>query len=56
MSTGAWSHINAMQALQALSLIPFINVLGWSEAETEALLVEVRKDLRNRSIHAYWPL
>jgi hypothetical protein len=34
----------------------FTNVLGWSAADVEAFLVGVRKDLRNRNIHAYWPV
>jgi hypothetical protein len=34
----------------------FTNVLGWSAAEVDVFLVNVRKDLRNRGIHAYWPV
>jgi len=45
-----------LQALQALSLMLFTNVLGWSVPEVEVLLAGVRKDLRNKQIHAYWPV
>ena len=30
--------------------------LGWSPDEVEALLVDVRKDLENRHMHAYVPM
>ena len=43
-----------MNALQALSLSLFINVLGWSKEEVEVLIAGVRKDLRNPHIHGYW--
>jgi hypothetical protein len=33
----------------------FTNVLGWSAAEVETFLVDVRKDLKNRNTHGYWP-
>lgn len=53
---GAWVCENMNQALQALSLMAFTHGLGWSAAETELLLMEVRKDFKNRSMHAYWPM
>ncbi|KAK4041210.1 Phosphoethanolamine N-methyltransferase [Parachaetomium inaequale] len=53
---GAWAHLNTMDALQALSYMSFTNGLGWSTVEVEALLVDVRKELKNRNIHAYWPM
>lgn len=45
-----------LSALQAVSMMIFTQVLGWSSAEVELLLVGVRKDLKNRDIHAYWPM
>ncbi|KAK4234771.1 Phosphoethanolamine N-methyltransferase [Achaetomium macrosporum] len=53
---GAWNLTNMTAALQALSLMIFTTVLGWSVEEVELLLVDVRKDLKNRDIHAYWPM
>lgn len=53
---GAWCYENITQGLQALSLMLFTKVLGWSVEEVEAILVSVRQDLKNRRIHAYWPV
>lgn len=53
---GAWTHENFLQGVQAVSLMLFTNVLGWSKDEIEILLVDVRKDVKNRQIHAYWPM
>ncbi|KAK0702219.1 S-adenosyl-L-methionine-dependent methyltransferase [Lasiosphaeris hirsuta] len=55
-NVGLWTHENINQGLQALSLMLFTNVLGWTAEEVELLLVQVRKDLKNRKIHAYWPV
>jgi len=53
---GAWSHENFLEGVQAVSLMLFTGVLGWSKEEIEVLLVDVRKDSKNRQIHAYWPM
>jgi len=53
---GLWSHQNAIEGLQAVSLMLFTNVLGWSTEEAEILIAGVRRDLKNRHIHAYWPV
>ncbi|GAB1318277.1 S-adenosyl-L-methionine-dependent methyltransferase [Madurella fahalii] len=53
---GAWSYENNVQGLQAASLFPLTNALGWTAAEVETLLVDVRKELKDRKIHAYWPI
>jgi hypothetical protein len=45
-----------MDALQALSYMSFTNGLGWTTADVEVLLVDVRKDIKNRNIHSYWPM
>jgi hypothetical protein len=34
----------------------FIHGLGWKQEELEAFLVDVRRDLKNPKIHAYWPV
>jgi hypothetical protein len=53
---GIWSHVNSESGLQGLSLMLFTKVLGWSATEVETFLVSVRRDLRNRNMHAYWPV
>ena len=46
---------NVLNGLEAFSLMMFTNVLGFTVEEVQLLLVDVRKDLKNRRIHAYWP-
>ena len=53
---GAWNYANLTQALQGFTMAPFTRGLGWSPAEVEVLLMDVRKDLKNRNIHAYCPI
>ncbi|TLD31153.1 hypothetical protein PspLS_02943 [Pyricularia sp. CBS 133598] len=51
---GLYSQENIMQGLQALSLALFTRALHWTAEELEVFLVDVRRDLKNRGIHAYW--
>jgi SAM-dependent methyltransferase len=53
---GEWNYFNVLQGMQAVSLMLFTNVLGWTVAEVEVLLTQVRKEAKNRDIHAYWPV
>jgi hypothetical protein len=53
---GQWNYVNVLSGIQAVSLMLFTNVLGWPVAEVEVLLSQVRKDAKNRDIHAYWPV
>jgi hypothetical protein len=58
---GLWAYENAMQALDALSLAVFTRPkdqggLGWTPEELKMLLADVRKDVKNARIHAYWPM
>ncbi|KAL2127829.1 hypothetical protein VTI74DRAFT_10109 [Chaetomium olivicolor] len=53
---GAWANMNMMEALQGMTTMLFTSVLGWSPADVELLLVDVRKDFKNRDYHAYWPM
>lgn len=53
---GAWQLTNNLEGVQGWVMAPFTRVLGWTPAEVEIFLVDVRKDLKNRKIHAYWPV
>ena len=53
---GLWVTDNMSKAVEALTLHLFTNVLGWSVEETQNLCEEVKADLQNRRIHAYWPV
>jgi hypothetical protein len=51
-----WSEQNFCGGLYGLSVALFTRALGWTPTELEVFLADVRKDLRNRQIHAYWPM
>ncbi|KAM0559959.1 hypothetical protein ACHAPJ_003913 [Fusarium lateritium] len=53
---GAWTLVNILSGLEAISNALFTRVLGWSKHELDVFLTEVRKDIKNPSIHAYWPI
>ncbi|KAJ5959598.1 uncharacterized protein N7479_006748 [Penicillium vulpinum] len=49
---GDWNESNWLQALSGWSYKPFL-ALGWSQAEIEVFLVDVRRSIQDRSVHAY---
>lgn len=53
---GAWSRMNLENGLEAFTMAPLTRALGWSREEVTMFLADVRKDLDNRRIHAYWPV
>ncbi|KAK1988429.1 methyltransferase [Colletotrichum cereale] len=53
---GTWSYENAIMGLEGLCIAIFTRVLGWSKEKVDVMLAEVRNDLKNREIHAYWPI
>jgi hypothetical protein len=48
-----WSQQNLLDGINAMSMAVLTRLLGWTKEEVELLLVYVRKDIRNRHIHAY---
>ncbi|KAH6876405.1 S-adenosyl-L-methionine-dependent methyltransferase [Thelonectria olida] len=53
---GYWCKSNITDGLSGLSMALFTRALGWSQEEVEVFLVNVRRDMNNKSIHAYWPI
>ncbi|TDZ35512.1 putative methyltransferase tdiE [Colletotrichum spinosum] len=53
---GIWTLENITSGLEALSAAVYTRVLGWSKESVDVLLAEVRKDMKNTAIHAYWPI
>ena len=41
---------------EALSAAVYTRVLGWSKEELDVWLAQVRNDMRDTRIHAYWPM
>ncbi|KAL2760018.1 hypothetical protein ACRALDRAFT_1079087 [Sodiomyces alcalophilus JCM 7366] len=53
---GMWNLENVVGGLSGLSLALFTRVLGWTVEELELFLVDVRRDMKDTSIHAYWKI
>jgi hypothetical protein len=53
---GMWTLENIGSGVEGLSMAVFTRVLQWSKEATDVLLVDVRKDMKNKAIHAYWPM
>lgn len=53
---GIWQCANFLDGLQAFTLATFHRVLGWPQEKVEVFLADVRKDIKNKNIHAYFPM
>jgi hypothetical protein len=51
-----WTYENLGVGASGLSLALFTRALGWSADQVEVFLVDVRKAMRNKAIHSYWPV
>lgn len=48
---GAINLVQLLEGLEAVSIVPFTKVLGWSAEAVQAFLVDVRRDLKKKSVH-----
>ncbi|KAI8242529.1 Secondary metabolism regulator LAE1 [Colletotrichum sp. SAR 10_96] len=53
---GIWANENFIAGFESFTMALLTRAHGWTKEEVQVFLVEVRKDLGNRSIHAYWPM
>lgn len=53
---GRWQCVNMDMGLEAFSLALLTRAMGWTKEEVLACCAEVRKDIRNRTMHGYWTL
>jgi hypothetical protein len=49
---GAWNLLNVLDGIEAFTIALFTRMLGWSAENVQVLLADVRKDLRDPTIHA----
>lgn len=52
---GLWLQADLLDAVGATTKL-LTHALGWELMEVERLLVDVRKDISNRKVHAYMPV
>lgn len=53
---GKWSYANMNNGLEGLLLALFTRFLGWSADEVMVLCSAMRKQIRDRNVHAYIPI
>ncbi|KAG4440779.1 hypothetical protein IFR05_003766 [Cadophora sp. M221] len=53
---GIWNCENFTSGLSGISMALFTRVFGWTPEQLEVFLVDVRKDMKDTRIHAYWPI
>ncbi|KAF7597088.1 hypothetical protein BBP40_010562 [Aspergillus hancockii] len=52
---GKFQFVGELQAVEAYTPALFTRVLGWSEAEMQAMIEKVKDELFDRSLHLYLP-
>ncbi|EON69686.1 hypothetical protein W97_08946 [Coniosporium apollinis CBS 100218] len=53
---GLWMMTNHLDGLQGFTVGLFTRVYGWSPEEVEVFLAAVRKDIKSKNMHAWWPV
>lgn len=53
---GRWNHANIDSGLEGLVLAYFTRGLGMSKEEAMTMCAAARAELKDRKIHAYWPM
>ncbi|KAL7268687.1 hypothetical protein RUND412_008680 [Rhizina undulata] len=53
---GMYQQANLLDGLQAISIGLFTRALEWSQEEAEVSLVNVRNELKDLSVHSYYPI
>jgi len=50
---GALQMANMLDVIHGITMNVFTKALGWTTAEIEVLLAQVRKDMQDRKIHSF---
>ncbi len=53
---GAFEMENLLFGLSGMVTRLFSKALKWTPEQVQVFLVDVRKEIKNRNVHAYWPL
>lgn len=53
---GSWNQIFVLEALEGFALRGLTTILEWSLEKAQVYLAELRRELKNRDIHAYYYL
>ena len=53
---GAFEMENLLYGLSGMVTRLFSKALKWSPEQVQVFLVDVRREIKNRNAHSYWPL
>lgn len=53
---GRWNQVNIAEGLEGFCLALLTRALGWRKDEVDILVAKTTTDLRNKKIHAYFPM
>ncbi|KAG9680604.1 S-adenosyl-L-methionine-dependent methyltransferase, partial [Aureobasidium melanogenum] len=53
---GNWNMINILEGLEGFCLALMTRGLGWTKEEVDVFVAKVSADVKNRGIHAYYPM
>lgn len=53
---GAWNYLQIMEGLEAFTYGLFTRTLGYSQQEVDVVCAEIRKEMKNPKMHAYFYL
>lgn len=51
-----WNNENLTRDVATLSLGVFTHGLGWSKEQIEVFLIDVRREMNDTRVHAYYPM
>lgn len=49
-------NIGSVVCLESISAAAYTRLLGWTKPDLDVFLKDVRRDMKDRSIHSYWPM
>ncbi|KAK5108218.1 hypothetical protein LTR62_008674 [Meristemomyces frigidus] len=53
---GRWNQVNILEGLEGFCLALLTRGLGWTKMEVDVFVARVGRDLKDRRIHAYFPM
>ncbi|CAK4030673.1 related to methyltransferase [Lecanosticta acicola] len=53
---GRWNQVNIIEGLEGFCMALLTRGLGWSKEEVDVFVAKIAADLRNKKIHAYFPM
>lgn len=56
VASGIWALENIGNGASGLSMALLTRALGWTAEQVEVFLVDFRRELKDRTVHGWWPI